>query len=269
MAESNQVAKLPARSVTVDMAERFGMEPQAFEATLRATVMPAAVSREQFAAFLLVAKQYGLNPLLREIWAFPAKGGGIMPVVSVDGWMRIINDHAAMDGMTFEDVREEGKVIAISCSVFRKDRSHPVSVTEYMAECKRDTDPWKKWPLRMLRHKAAIQAARYAFGFSGIYDQDEAERMKDAPGVGLLPPPKPSSAKAKRDGLWDELRAEVQACRTTDELADWRDHWESEGKISVPDRWHEPVEDLILARMEALSAAEAGAEEQPDLLEGA
>jgi len=31
-----------------------------------------------------------------------------------------------------------------------------------------------------LRHKALIQAARLAFGFSGIYDQDEAERIVSA-----------------------------------------------------------------------------------------
>jgi hypothetical protein len=34
--------------------------------------------------------------------------------------------------------------------------------------------------MRMLRHKALIQAARLAFGFSGIYDQDEAERIVSA-----------------------------------------------------------------------------------------
>jgi hypothetical protein len=31
----------------------------------------------------------------------------------------------------------------------------------------------------MLRHKALIQCARYAFGFGGIVDPDEAERMVD------------------------------------------------------------------------------------------
>ena len=30
----------------------------------------------------------------------------------------------------------------------------------------------------MLRHKAAIQSIRYAFGFSGIVDPDEADRMR-------------------------------------------------------------------------------------------
>lgn len=173
-----QVAK---RSVLVDMASRFGMEPQAFEATLRATVMPSnqEVSREQFAAFLLVAKEYRLNPLTKEIYAFPGKGGSIQPIVSIDGWMRMINNHPEFDGMEFVDNFEDGKLVSITCKMYRKDRTHPVSVTEYMAECRRDTDTWRKWPVRMLRHKSAIQAARYAFGFSGIYDEDEAARMVD------------------------------------------------------------------------------------------
>lgn len=180
--ENTQVAAPQDRkSVLLDMANRFGMEPAAFEATLRATVMPAnqQVSREQFAAFLLVAKEYNLNPLTKEIYAFPGKGGSIQPIVSIDGWMSMINAHPQFDGMEFQDQIEDGKLIAITCRMFRKDRRHPVEVTEYMIECRRDTDTWKRWPARMLRHKAAIQASRYAFGFSGIIDEDEAKRMID------------------------------------------------------------------------------------------
>ncbi len=32
-------------------------------------------------------------------------------------------------------------------------------------------------PQRMLRHKAMIQCARIAFGYGGIYDQDEGEKI--------------------------------------------------------------------------------------------
>lgn len=167
------------KGVLVDMADRYQMNPQAFEATLRSTVMPQNVTREQFAAFLMVAKKYNLDPITKQIYAFPAKGGGIQPVVSIDGWMTLINSHPQFDGMEFDDVLDGGKLIAITCRMFRKDRSHPVSVTEYMSECNRATDTWKKWPARMLRHKAAIQAARYAFSFSGIIDEDEAARMVD------------------------------------------------------------------------------------------
>jgi phage recombination protein Bet len=172
------VVERQPRSVLVDMSSRYGMEPAAFEATLRATVCKGNVSREEFAAFLLVAKEYGLNPMTKELYAFPAKGGGIQPIVSIDGWARIINDHPMFDGMDFEDVREGEEVVAITCRMHRKDRTRSIEATEYMSECRRSTDVWKTWPRRMLRHKAMIQCARYAFGFSGIVDPDEYERME-------------------------------------------------------------------------------------------
>lgn len=189
------------RSILVSMSERYGMEPAAFEATLRATVVPETCSKEQFAAFLLVAKEYDLNPILKEIYAFPSRGGGIQPIVSVDGWMNLINSRKECDGLEFDDhLTEEGELTAITARIWRKDRAKPIVVTEYMIECQRDTDTWKKWPRRMLRHKAAIQCARYAFGFSGIVDPDEAERDVSAirdvtPSKALTPPsaPKPEA----------------------------------------------------------------------------
>lgn len=50
---TTEISTTPRKSVVLDMASRYGMEPSAFEATLRATVMPAdkEVTREQFAAF--------------------------------------------------------------------------------------------------------------------------------------------------------------------------------------------------------------------------
>jgi phage recombination protein Bet len=173
------VQAAPPRSITTTVAHRYGMEPAAFEATLRATVCQKA-TKEEFAAFLVVANSYNLNPLTKEIYAFPAKGGGIVPVVSVDGWARIINDHPQFDGMSFHDVLDQsGNLVAVTCRMHRKDRSHHIETTEYMVECKRGTDVWKQWPRRMLRHKALIQCARMAFGFSGIYDEDEYQRMVD------------------------------------------------------------------------------------------
>jgi hypothetical protein len=68
-----------------------------------------------------------------------------------------------------------------TCIIFRKDRSHPIRVTEFMAECRRaNVGPWASHPRRMLRHKAMIQCARIAFGYGGIYDQDEAERIVES-----------------------------------------------------------------------------------------
>lgn len=140
---------------------------------LKATAFKGQVSDAQMTALLIVAKQYGLNPWTKEIYAFPDRNNGIVPVVGVDGWSRIINTHNQFDGMDFEQDDQ-----SCTCIIYRKDRSHPVRVTEYMAECRRDgVGPWKSHPKRMLRHKAMIQCARLAFGFVGIYEQDEAERI--------------------------------------------------------------------------------------------
>lgn len=164
------------------LATRLSMNEQEVENVILNTVMPSGkpVTREQFASFIAVANEYSLNPLVKEIYAFPAKGGGIQPIVSIDGWLRIINSHPDFNGMTFQDMRNGADLIAVTCRIYKKGLEHPIEVTEYMDECKRPTDTWKQWPARMLRHKATIQAGRYAFGISGIIDPDEAERFKDA-----------------------------------------------------------------------------------------
>lgn len=141
------------------------------------------VTDAQMVALLIVANQYKLNPWTKEIYAFPDKGA-IVPIVGVDGWSRIINSHSQFDGMDFEQDNEK-----CTCIIYRKDRSHPIKVTEWHDECYRPPfnsngreikGPWQSHPKRMLRHKAMIQCARLAFGFVGIYDQDEAERIKDS-----------------------------------------------------------------------------------------
>lgn len=184
---NEQLPAAPRVSILATMAARYGMMPQNFEATLRATVVPEKCTREQFAAFLVVANQYGLNPLTKEIYAFPTKAGGIQPIVGVDGWVAMVNSHPQMDGIDFRDHLENGRLTAVTAIIHRKDRAKPVSVTEYLAECYRDTEMWKRWPRRMLRHKALIQCARYAFGFSGIIDQDEYERMRAIPAGAPIP----------------------------------------------------------------------------------
>lgn len=194
---SNQVVPLSTArpSLIVQMAGAYSMDPDKFTATIRNTCMPNNATNEDFAAFLMVAHKHGLNPVTREIYAFPKKGGGIQPIVGVDGWMTLINNHPEFDGMAFQDeFNEKGELIAITCELFRKDRSRPVCVTEYMVECKRPTEPWQKWPARMLRHKAAIQAARYAFSFSGIVDPEEAERSPEVITENRVQAPPPAPA---------------------------------------------------------------------------
>ncbi len=164
-------------AATLDMGDGAGLID-----TLKATAFKSGtqVTDAQMTALMVVANQYGLNPWTKEIYAFPDKGG-IVPVVGVDGWSRIINNHSQFDGMEFEfEVNDKDEAVSCTCIIFRKDRNRPIKVTEYMKECRKaGSGPWTSHPRRMLRHKTMIQCARIAFGYGGIYDHDEAERIVD------------------------------------------------------------------------------------------
>ena len=198
-------APIPHAGVIAQVANRYGLQPTKLIETLKNTIMQGQnVSTDQLAAFLVVANQYQLNPFTKEIYAFPNRGG-MVPIVSIDGWARVINSQPALDGVEFvEGFDEQGLLKSATCKIYRKDRSHPTVVTEYLIECRRQTEPWKQWPARMLRHKAFIQCARIAFSLSGIYDQDEAERIVEATPPGEI-------IKAATDRKTEELKAKYLA----------------------------------------------------------
>lgn len=204
----NEVIEKPKNQIAL-MAERLNIDPEEMQAIVIKTIMPARqqVTNEQFAAFVAVANEYGLNPLTKEIYAFPSKGG-IQPIVSIDGWLKLINNRPDMDGLVHEDNNDiDGNLISITCKIYVKGRSHPTTCTEYMGECQGTTEPWKKWPRRMLRHKATIQCARYAFGLSGIIDPDEAERYPRPIGSGTTakqPEPAPVEKRVEVEPMGEE-----------------------------------------------------------------
>ena len=169
----NELIPQQKQSALAVMASKFSVEPARLLETLKSTLMPKATNEEML-SFVVVANQYGLNPFTREIYAFPARNGGIQPVVSVDGWIKMMNSHPQFNGIQFTTEDKDGKPFSVTATIHHKERSHPVEVTEYFSECYRATEPWKVNPRRMLRHKALIQCARVAFGFSGIVDEEEA-----------------------------------------------------------------------------------------------
>lgn len=162
------------------LAETHGMSREQYWNVVKATVIPSGANTEQIQVFLAVASRYGLDPLTRQVYAFAGKSGGIVPIVGVDGWIALCNSHPQFDGIEFAYHEAGGNLDAVSCTIWRRDRNRPTIVTEYMSECRRDTEPWRRWPRRMLRHKALMQCARVAFGFSGIYDEDEGREASDA-----------------------------------------------------------------------------------------
>ena len=115
-------------------------------------------------------------------------------MISVDGWIKVMNSYPESDGMEFvysdQMVRMDDDTKNchewVDCVVFRKDRTHPVRVREYLDELyrpapikngKKFPGPWQTCPKRMLRHKAQAQGIRLSYGLSGLFEPDEAERI--------------------------------------------------------------------------------------------
>lgn len=211
---SQALATQSKHSIFGEFGKKYGVSPEKVSDLLKATAfkLPAKkndngyetqiVTDEQMAALLIVANQFGLNPFTREIYAFPdKKGGGITPIVGIDGWMRICNEHPQFDGMEFRyaekaiNVDEHAKPCPeyIEVVIYRKDRTRPTVIREYIEECYvapykgtgRNGEyltkgPWQSHTKRQLRHKALMQGARIAFGFAGVYDEDEGKRIAEA-----------------------------------------------------------------------------------------
>jgi phage recombination protein Bet len=194
-AEQNAVGVKRANALQ-QLAARLNIDPNNLQNMLMSTVFRVRISgqdrvptNEEFAALIIVANEYELNPITKEFYAFPNKAGGLSPIVSVDGWIKIMNRHPAFDGIEFNDIADEkGNLMAIEATIYRKDRTRPIKVTEYLDECKQNTDPWKNMPARMLRHKALIQGVRLAFGVSGVLAEDDAEIVGDIRMGGELTP---------------------------------------------------------------------------------
>ena len=182
------------------MSNSLNVTEKELKETLLATVCSNIKTEAEFKSFIIVSNKYNLNPITKEIYAFPGKSGGIIPIVSTDGWTRIMKTHP--DYKTHNFIFSE-KIINLPKShpcpewceiIIEKKDGSKIAIREYAREVFRDLNyqnPWQTHPTRMLRHKTKIQGAREAFGFSGIYDADEGERiieMKEAREVKGMPP---------------------------------------------------------------------------------
>ena len=205
----NQLAVKPQQkaSALALMASRLSVDPTKLLDTLKATVFKGA-SNEELLALVAVSNRYGLDPLTKQIYAFPSRGG-ITPVVSVDGWLHLLNAQPQLDGIEFHYTDDaEGNPYSVTAVIHRKDRGHATKVTEYLSECFRATEPWKQFPRRMLRHKAIKEAVRVAFGISGVTDEDEARDI--AKNAIVAEPVAPVAAKPIfRKKKVEEIAAEV------------------------------------------------------------
>lgn len=170
------------------MAAEYQMDDEEFRKVIKNTVMPNPnVTNEHITAFLVLAKEYEMNPFSEQIHAFPHRNG-IKLIVGYDGYIQVANRQPTYEGFELtEDFNDKDDLVRVGCQIFRSDRKHNPVIYEYMTECKRSTDAWKQMPKRMLRNKAVMQSIRAAYGLTNLIDRDEAGDMGyDATGVKIV-----------------------------------------------------------------------------------
>ena len=264
MATANGVHE-SANDLVARFAERYGFREDELLNTLAQTAFRqqngSLPSREQLMSLLSVADTYGLNPFIRQVWALSDRKGGVLPVISIDGWTSIMNSYPQSDGMEFSYPDElivfDDDMKAchpwMECVVYRKDREHAIRVREYLDELyrpavikngKKFPGPWQTCPKRMLRHKAQIQCIRIAYGLSGLFEPDEAERLLET----QMGEPVPDL----RDPEFKPVEVARKTAKEKDELP------------PEPDKPEHQGDPLAAVEAEFLEAKEVVAEEIPD-----
>lgn len=231
---ATNTAKAKTQSLITRLATRFGVDTNKLLRCLTTQVFKqtdgGTLSNEELMVLLLVCENFGLNPFNREIFAFRGRGGDIVPIVSLDGWCKIVRSQKDFNGMSFRfsesTVKLNGSVGElpeyVECSIRLKGVDASVTIQEYMVECFNDrSNVWKKWPRRMLRSRAFIQCARLAFSLTGLYDEGDAYSEEGfngrltLDGIQTTPTikqetPKMTLNRAELDGMVTKLIAHAQ-----------------------------------------------------------
>ena len=117
-------------------------------------------------ALLRIAREHHLDPLKEEVALALYDDCHWQAYITVEGYSKLLNNQPAFDGIAFSQSEETANGIPLwmECTIYRKDRSHPIVVREYFDEVKGEQEIWQKMPRRMLRHRVMQQCARLAVG---------------------------------------------------------------------------------------------------------
>jgi hypothetical protein len=107
-----------------------------------------------------------LDPLCEEIGFTQYDDGQWQVFITIEGCSKLLNQHPQFNGLIFTqaDTLIDGVPEWIECSIYRKDRTVPTTVREYLTEVKGENSIWQKMPRRMLRHRALQQCVRLVIG---------------------------------------------------------------------------------------------------------
>ena len=105
-----------------------------------------------------------LDPLCDEIGFTQYDDGQWQVFITIEGCSKLLNQHPQFNGLVFTqaDTLIDGVPEWMECTIYRKDRTVPTTVREYLTEVRGENPIWQKMPRRMLRHRALQQCVRLA-----------------------------------------------------------------------------------------------------------
>ncbi len=134
--------------------------------------------------FIEICKVFNLNPLKKEIYLIPRKGG-VSIVVGYEAYLKRAERSGKLDGWkVWTEGNSEENTLKACIQIKRKDWSEPFYHEVYYLEYKQDTKIWKTKPITMIKKVAIAQGFRLAFpeelgGLPYIIDETISEKEKE------------------------------------------------------------------------------------------
>lgn len=149
------------------------------------------VNDSELAYFLNVCRTVGLNPFIKEIWAYKDNRGNLLVFAGRDGFLTKAQRSPTYNGLRSSEVREKdeyqadipngkikhtfdfkdrGPIVGAYAIVFRKDGEPTVEAVEF-SRYDRGFGAWKTHPEAMIKKVAETNALKKAFGISGIQSE--------------------------------------------------------------------------------------------------
>jgi phage recombination protein Bet len=166
---------VPAQGQPTRVVWREEPEAQAARvALIKAKVAPDATNTE-FELLMYMSAQYGLDPLLKQIWLVKFGNSPAQIYAGRDGFLEIAHRSGHFDGMeTKVTMSADGtKIESATCTVWRNDMQHPFTSNVLFNEYSTGKNLWASKPAVMIGKVAESVALRKAFSVSGLYSPEE------------------------------------------------------------------------------------------------
>ena len=146
---------------------------------IKAKIAPDCTDSE-FELLMYMANTYGLDPLLRQIWAVKRNANApALIFAGRDGMLAIAHRSGHFDGMqsgvVYEGTGKDRKPVSAWCEIWRNDMTHSFKTDVPFSEYNTGYSVWKTNPSAMILKVAEAVCLRKAFSVSGLYAPEEID----------------------------------------------------------------------------------------------